>query len=361
MLDALDQVAPKLRQHQQRPLGQPFFSDPRYEALPLDERRFKPLDGNVRLLSAVDGGNQELVGGASVSLQLVRAYANVFEYGKKELEVKSADAEKYKPVQAVGKRVHQEKHEFLCLTQAIDGSQFESTLLPLSGGLLQDAGVFEIDGRDVADSEERSKAAQVGALTRRFAEWALCEKILGQFDDICVLKDGTLQTSVAKEAFYAKRAQEKAGKGKTLAALSKTSTLLTSTGWSLSDALQRMAPKDAGWAYEWIAQSKHPDHPAAIGYAKLHRFAQQPFRVEMFKNAAQNSGNDSGLPWATLAQNASDPAFLGYPYVLVDADRNAKVSNAEATSWKGLVSAKLGQKVHELSRHTDAHAWLSKL
>ncbi len=253
MLDALDQVAPKLRQHQQRPLGQPFFSDPRYDIFPLDERRFQPLEGHVKLLCAVDGGNQELVGGASVSLQLVRAYANVFEYGKNADEANVTQ----------GKRVHQEKHEFLCLTQAIDGSRFESTLLTLSGGLLQDAGVFEIDGRDVQDAEERSKAAQVGALTRRFAEWALCEKILGQFDDICVIKDGTLQTSVAKEAFYAKRAQEKAGKGKILAALSKTSTLLTTTGWSLSDALQMLGPKDSGWAYEWVAQSRHPDHPEA--------------------------------------------------------------------------------------------------
>jgi len=334
MLESLDQVGRQLRQQQEKPLGQPFFSDPRYEPRPLAPERFIPLDGDCRFLAAVDGGNQELVGGASLSLQLVRAYANVFE-GRK--------------------RVHQEKHEFLCLTQAVDGTQFEITILPLQGGLLQEEGVLKMAASEVPDSEERTKAAQIGALTRRFAEWALAGKILGQFDDVVVIKDGTLQTSVKRESFYAKRAQEQVKAGQFLAALSKTSTLLTTTGWSVTDAVEKMAPQTMPqWAYAWLAKSTHPDHPARIGCAKLHKAARQVFRVEAF------SGHET-LPWAALARQASDPAFLGYPYALVDADRNAKVTNNEAASVKGLVQAKLGGRLDALSRHTDAHAWLSKL
>ncbi len=339
MLEALDQVGRQLREQRQRPIGQPFFSDPRYESLAFAPERFIPLQGDCRFLAAVDGGNQELVGGASLSLQLVRAYANVFENQVDELP----------------KRVHQEKHEFLCLTQAVDGTQFESTLLPLQGGLLQEEGVLKMAASDVPDSDERTKAAQIGALTRRFAEWALAGRILGQFDDVAVLKDGTLQTSVKRESFYAKRAQEHVKPGKYLAALSKTSTLLTTTGWSVTDAVESMAPKSMPqWAYAWLAESRHADHPARIGCAKLHKAARQAFRVESFLG-------HEGLPWASLAQHASDPSFLGYPYALVDADRNAKVSDKEAASVKGLVQAKLGGKLNDLSRHTDAHAWLSKL
>lgn len=332
-----------MREQQQKPVGQPFFSDPRYEPFAFAQERFIPLEGECRFLAAVDGGNQELIGGASLSLQLVRAYANVFESPRK------GDA------QSLPKRVHQEKHEFLCLTQAVDGTQFESTLLPLEGGLLQEEGVLKMAASDVPDSDERTKAAQIGALTRRFAEWALAGRMLGQFDDIAVVKDGTLQTSVRRESFYAKRAQEQVKTGKYLAALSKTSTLLTTTGWAMTDAVEKKAPKNRPqWAYAWLCQSRHPDHPARIGCAKLHAAARQAFRVEGFLG-------HEGLPWATLAKQACDPAFLGYPYALVDADRNAKVSNKEAASVKGLVQAKLGGRLNDLSRHTDAHAWLSKL
>lgn len=342
MLNALDQIGHQLRKQQQKPLGRPFFSDPRYEAFDFDAGRFLPLEGRCKYLAAVDGGNQELIGGSSVSLQFVRAYANVFE--NKE----SGAANQIQ-------RVHQEKHEFLCLTQAVDGTSFESTLLPLQGGLLQEEGVLKINAAEVPDSDERTKAAQIGALTRRFAEWELTGRILEKFEDVLLVKDGTLQTSVKREAFYAKRAQERVKTGKFLAALSKTSTILTSTGWSVTDAVEQIAPKEMpSWAYAWLAKSTHSDHPARIGCAKLHQAARQAFRVEAFL------GHNS-LPWASLAWQAQDPAFLGYPYALVDADRNAKVSDKEAASVKGLVQAKLGGKLNALSRHTDAHAWLSKL
>ncbi|MBI4360143.1 hypothetical protein HY572_00020 [Candidatus Micrarchaeota archaeon] len=332
MRDALDQIQSALEKHRETPIGKPFFSDPRYHVQEFSQENFKALEGKRTHLAFVDAGNQELLGGASASLQFVRVYAGVFS-GKK--------------------RVHQERHEFLCLTQSVDGATFQSTLIPLEGGLLQEEGVFTVNGGEVQDAEQRSKAAQVGALTRRFAEWALCGKILQEFDDVTVVKDGTLQTSVAKESFYARRALSKTTETKTLCALSKTSTLLTTTGWSVTDAVQTMAPSGA-WAYEWIGKSEQPDHPAHIAVAKLHPSAERAFRVEAAKPHTQ-------IPWKSLEENASDPAFLGYPYGLVDADHHARVTNAEALSWKALVYAKLGQEADNLAKHTDAHAWLSKL
>lgn len=332
MLDALNQIQSALEHHRQTPIGKPFFSDPRYRAQEFNPEHFKPLDGERTHLAFVDGGNQELFGGASASLQFVRAYAGVFSNGK---------------------RVHQERHEFLCLTQSTDGASFESNIIDLHGGLLQEEGKFTINGGEVRDTEQRSKAAQVGALTRRFAEWALCDKILSEFDDVACVKDGTLQTSAAKESFYAKRALAKTVPNKTLVAASKTSTLLTTTGWSVTDAIQSIAPQGS-WTYQWIAKSDQPDHPVNIAVAKLHPHAERAFRVEAARPHTQ-------IPWKSLFQNASDPAFLGYPYGLVDADHHARVTNAEAQSWKALCQAKLGKNAENLSKHTDAHAWLSKL
>ncbi len=331
MRDALGPVAQALSEARQRPLGKPFFSDPRYRTSDFDAARFFELQGEVAHVGAVDAGNQELFGGASASLQFVRAYANVF---------------------AKRNRIHQERHEFLCLTQCTDGAVFESRLFPLRGGLLQEEGRLLIRGADVQDADERSKAAQIGALSRRFAEWALCANMLEQFDDILLVKDGTLQTSVAREGFYAKRARERSRKNRQLAALAKTSTLLTTTGHSVAHAVTALAPQGA-WAYQWVAQSAHPDHPADIAMAKLHPQSERIFRVE-----AQSGQN---IAWASLCENASDPAFLGYTYALVDADHGARVTNAEAASFRGLVAVALGKNAQELSRDTDAHGWLSKL
>ncbi|HLD76368.1 MAG TPA: hypothetical protein VI874_05075 [Candidatus Norongarragalinales archaeon] len=331
MQDAFDAIRSLLSKMPAHPVGKAYFSDSRYETFPLGRERFYPLEGDCRYLCGIDGGNQELLGGANASLQFVRAYANVFENDS---------------------RIHAEKHEFFALTKSVDGDAFETRLLPVRGGILQQAGVLQLSGTEVQDAEERSKAAQVGALSRRFAEWALCEKMLEKFDDILVLKDGTLQTSVKKEAFYAERVWKKAGSRKFLAALSKTSTLLTTTGWALSDAIQSLSPEGA-WAYRWAAESRKSDHPARIGFAKLHPLCQNAFRVE-----AHHANAD--IPWKTLSDNAKDPGFLGYPYVLVDADRNAKVTNAECASLKGRLQVRL-REAPAFSRHTDAHAWLSKL
>ncbi len=343
MLKAIDEIRRHMTPSAASGIGEPYLSDPRYKAIPFSDGNFRQLEGEARHIASVDGGNAELIGGASVSIQLVRAYANVFEKNKCILR---------------------EKHEFLCLTQAVDGATFEARLLPLRGGLLQEEGIFRINASEIVEAEERTKASQVGALTRRFAEWALCEKIIGGYDDIVVVKDGTLQTSVAKEAFYAKRAFEKTGKTKALAALSKTSTLLTTTGRSATDAVQSIAPGKLpneaanpaakhGWAYCWLFESSQPDHPANIGVAKLHPKSRRVFRAEVYK--------ENTVPWKTLAENSRDPSFLGYPYALIDADRNARVTEKEASSLKGLVLAKLGSKAESISGQADAHEWLSKL
>ncbi len=332
MKDAFESIRQLLQVSTDRPLGRAYFSDSRYASENLVSGKAVSPEGRCQYLCAVDGGNQELLGGANASLQFVRAYANVFA-GKK--------------------RVHSEKHEFFALTQSLDGATFEVHLLPVKGeGLLQTEGTLTFAGSDVQDAEERSKAAQVGALSRRFAEWALCERMLDAYEDVLVLKDGTLQTAVKKEAFYAQRAWKKVGPGKALAALSKTSTLLTTTGWALSDAVLRVA-RAGPFAYRWVAESSHPDHPAHIAYAKLHPLCPQAFRVEAHNNSLE-------LPWQTLCENSADPGFLGYPYVLVDADRNAKVPNEEASSLKGLLEARL-KDAPNFARHTSSHAWLSKL
>ncbi|MBI5036646.1 hypothetical protein HZC09_04855 [Candidatus Micrarchaeota archaeon] len=401
MLEKIEEVAGQLRTQRDKPIGRPFFSDPRYKTFDLTESNFIQLEGECPLLSAVDGGNAELLGGASASLQFVRVYANVFRKNKRE---------------------HLEKHEFLALTRALDGSSFETRILPLQGNLLQEEGTFKVSGSELPESDERTKASQVGALTRRFAEWALCEKMLSENEGVFLVKDGSLQTSVARESFYAKRAYEKT-KTSVLCGMSKTSTLLTTTGWSLNDAINfidskrtdatmpystqaettptgpnstptKITPDNTnakttattpyynltkttpimpdgtqakpnqtalehagtakrGWAYCWAAESSHPDHPANIGAVKLHP-AGRTFRFEAFKE------NADAVPWRTLAENGKDPSFLGYPYALIDADRNARVTQNEALSLKSLLAAALPETA-KLSEQTDAHLWLSKL
>ncbi len=62
--------------------------------------------------------------------------------------------------------------------------------------------------------------------------------------------------------------------------------------------------------------------------------------------------------FSALAENSQDPVFLGYPYGLVDADKNARVSNAEKGFLRTVFSSKIDlEKYNQL----DAHDVLDKI
>lgn len=342
-------------------MGEPLFTDPRYQAVPFDKGNFRTFDigklpeGEVRRLAFVDGGNLEILRAPNFSVQLVRVYYNIFE-GRKRI---------------VPSRVPIRIDFFVtALARFMDGKVYYSGLLlplvPEHEEYLPSGEHLMVDPMDkkIATGGFRADISVMGQLTRRFAEWLMAARVmreeLGEGD--LLVRDGTLQTAVSNERYYADEAFKAADeKGVLLGGVAKTSTLLTTTGLSLLATVQRMS-KDMGldgdcWYYSPIAENMHPDHPAEMYVSKLFPDSKYVFRTELYKPQAEAMEDDDiDDVFAHLARNSADLSFQGYPYGLVDADNFARVGFQESGLIKNLINNTLsGQESFEkITRHLTA-------
>ncbi|RME31865.1 hypothetical protein D6789_01375 [Candidatus Woesearchaeota archaeon] len=153
-----------------------------------------------------------------------------------------------------------------------------------------------------------------------------------------VIRDGTLQGLNEHEEKALSQLDNVAG-------LAKTTTLRSSTGASATSAVLARAPGGA-----WCCTL---DERCAL--VKLHPRSDYVFRL------------DSDAPTVVankLAVLADDPAFLGYPYGLIEADRLARISHQEARLLRLRFQAEAGsawRALAERERALDAHSILDAL
>ena len=65
-----------------------------------------------------------------------------------------------------------------------------------------------------------------------------------------------------------------------------------------------------------------------------------------------------------LSANCKDPVFIGYPYGLIEADKNARISNQEKDMLLTLFSTKFGkdwERIKESLSNIDAHEILDNI
>ncbi len=306
-------------------VGEPFFADPRYKALPLESSRFNKLEPRAGKVACVDGGNQCVLDTPSLAVHLVRVYYNLFNGAK---------------------RLKQEKNEFLVEARTrVEGRKvlIDAECKALNGNCIES---FSLDAFDASVSlnNRRASPAIAGNVARRYAEWSLTERALREAN--AVVRDGALETSVTGEAAHAKKCF---GTGK-LCGIAKTSALLTTTGLPLTVAVQKIAPKGA-WQYGPVCVNNHPDHNAEIFVTRFHESSERAFRFEVEK------GGDSKSIAEAVAFQSNDACFPGYPYGLIDADAMTRVTNAETKALKEL----LNLRFKGLRGAVDAHAVLDAL
>ena len=345
-------------------VGQPHFTNSDYE-LSFPPANFVPI-GEVEpsiLTAFVDGGNQEILGAPNFSAQLNRVYFNVFK-GRDRIVSKSLPS----------------RIEFYSATMSDyrhDEIFYDTRVFPLKvefeGLIPEDKHLsFSSVDRTVTFGTQRADISHVASVARRFAEWEFAKHVieneLNKGD--LIVHDGSLQTSLTNEQTYMARALEAAkGKGVVFAGISKTSTLLTTTGLSLLGAVQKLA-EDYGVKGPWclpIAKVANLQHNAFIYVVKLHENANYVFRYEIYGDQARRmSDEDLCNVTSALVSNSKDISFPGYPYGLVDADSFARVSSDEIDEYRvPLMSeiSKLG-KWKKISRHIysgDAHHVLDAL
>ncbi len=277
-----------------------------------------------RKIAFVDGGNGELICAPNFSLQFIRVYGSIFENGK---ITKRELLEFYATVVAVKK-----ENKIVYETKTFN-SDFEINL------------DFDLNDATLASSNHAVSPSSVGEALRKFAELKMALKICKQLDSCDLLvRDGELCARISfEQKFLDELFSFAKSKSIILCGFSKTTTLLTDTGNSAAAVLSRLN-KNGPWYY-FAPQNNE----IKIGFAKLAKKTNYVFRIDLF-----NAGSVSQI-FGLLLENSKDPAFLGYPYGLIDADSRAHVSKQECAMLKLHFATRFGEQFKMHSSAIDAH------
>ncbi|NUN11088.1 hypothetical protein HUU53_00380 [Candidatus Micrarchaeota archaeon] len=307
-------------------VGKPFLANPAAKEFEFNKENFSPINTEASFsVAGVDSGSVTVFSAPGVSVGFVRTFYNVF----KNLQ-----------------RLRQEKKDFLVVTKLVPkgGEAFlESVVLPFQESELplKEHLVLNASDSSLVLKGFRAMPSAMTPVVRKYLEWIACKQASKHAD--LVVKDGSLATSATNESFYAKQFFEADCKK---SALSKTCSLVTDTGLSLTSAVNKLSPKGK-WVYSRVYENQKEDFDFFV--VKLHDNARHCFRFEYLKN--QDCLNNS---LSNLAQYSRDSGFLGYPYVLVDADNNGRVSRKEADVINSLLqSSLLSDELLSLNAHDE--------
>ena len=305
----------------------PYFSDKSYKPIKVSKENFHSLNGEGKgKICFIDGGNSELIKSANNSLQLIRVYYTIYSGNK---------------------RIKSKKIEFFVLIN----SEKKDDKVVYSAEFFDDVLGFNelvIDPFDetIKTGIHQAKITSVGGIIRRFSELKIAAEVVDELsaNDLIVL-DGLLQASVTNESKHLDELYTKASsKGVIVSGLSKTSTLLATNGMSFVNVLSSIAPKGK-WHYSPVAEINNPNHQADISFIKLNEKSKYIFRFEVYKKQVHDATKMLNL----LEENSKDPAFIGYPYGLIEADRFARVSNQERDYLRIILQTKLKDKWDSLN------------
>ena len=302
----------------------PYFSDKRYKPFTIEKRNFheiKKINSNKKIVF-IDGGNAEILRTASISLQLIRIYYTVYQNNK---------------------RIRSKKKEFFVLVNIVD-KNYE---VKIFDNFIDEELRFDLNDETLREGIHKVEISKVGETARRFAELKLIENIMDDLDNAIIVRDGSLQSSVTHEHEYFERIYKKAlEKNNIICGLSKSTTLITEKGNSLTYVLGKIVP-EGKWYYHPVVDIEHPDHQAEMFFVKLNEKSKHIFRFEVYKKQEFDINEILSI----LVLNSKDPVFLGYPYGLIEADRFARVSNNEKEYYKTIICSKLdfeSKEVHDI-------------
>lgn len=301
------------------------------QELPIDNKFFySDFKTSAGKIAFVDGGNAEILSAPNLSLQFIRVYASIFENNKRIAQ----DLQEFYVAVTCGK-----KNDKMVYCARTFDAKFEIK--------------HEFDANDatLAPQNYNASPASVAQAVRKFAERQTASRIVEQLNkgDLVVC-DGELIGRVTFENKYLDELFS-AAKNKQVAVcgFSKTSTLLTNSG-NAATAVLNLMNKNSQWYYLAPQNTE-----VKIAFVKLSQHAKYVFRADLFNAEAVNE------IMSQLKDNSQDPAFLGYPYGLVDADLRGHISMQEQKMLKIHFLTKFGNAFKEHSASVDAHELLNML
>jgi len=323
------------------------FSDSNYEPFNFDKNNFAEIkkSESKNKIAFIDGGSSEIIKSSNFSLNLIRLYYTVYQNNK---------------------RINAKKQDFYAFvyTKNIDNELFyDVEFIELNNNALpnkQDLLLSSLD-ETIQQGIVRANISSVSNVIRRFSEIKTAINIIDNLNnnDIIVL-DGSLQCTFTNEKKYFEELYKKATeKNIIICGLSKTTTLMTDKGNSISNALNKFNI-DGKWLYNPVVEIKSSNHKAEMAFVKLHEKSKYVFRFEIYKNQKEKINDVLNL----VANNCNDSVFIGYPYGLIESDRNARVSTQEKEMMLTLFSTKFGkdwEKIKESLSSIDAHEILDSI
>ena len=263
------------------------------------------------------------------------------------------------------RRINAKKQDFYAFAYAkdIDNELFYDVEFIENSNVLPDKNDLLLSSFDetIKQGIARASISNMSNIIRRFSELKTALNIIDLLDknDIIIF-DGSLQCTFTNEKKYMDKLYEKASqKNIIICGISKTTTLMTDKGNSIANALSKFNIQGK-WLYHPIVEIKSNGHKAEMAFVKLHEKSKYIFRFELYKEQKEKLSEVIGL----LSTNCKDPVFIGYPYGLIEADKNARISNQEKDMLLTLFSTKFGkdwERIKESLSNIDAHEILDNI
>lgn len=300
----------------------------------------KPEELSDKKIAFIDGGNAEIVSAPNLSVNFIRLYYTIYKNNK---------------------RCRSKRLEFYTLSNSCG----ENSRIFYKTEIFSEN--FQLEKKDlVFDSEDRTLSAihpfpisKVGEIARRFAELKLAAELADELGDgNVIVLDGNLQGYITNEKKYLDSLYKKGiDRNILITALSKTVRMFTDSGSSVTAALEDISPL-AEWYYHPVAELNDESYQADISFAKLNPSSKHIFKLEIYNKQEFNDNL-----FSILKENSKDPAFPGYPYGLIEADRFARISAREKEYLQTLFAAKARKSWAGISRNisaADAHSILDR-
>ena len=296
--------------------------------VPLSVKNFHRIEGSdeKKKLCFVDGGNNHIVIYPGGSIDLVRLYYSIFSKGEK---------------------IEFGRYDFVLESRYnVNKKVYDVQIYDLNSSNLMNESM-EIDERNLSEG-----VREIAGFVRRLGEWLLTERIGKKCD--YVVRDGSLQTTEKGEWEFQERALNSV---KGIIGISKTCSLITTRGYSLVAAIHHMALKNGirgPWYYNPVAKNITTIR-GDMFIVKLHPYSQYAFRSEVYPESISEDIISQLIPLS------ADPTFLGYPYGLIDADINARVSDEEIKTYRSMLSDYLDEFSRLEINAMNAHDIISEV
>ncbi|MBR9690894.1 DNA double-strand break repair nuclease NurA [Candidatus Woesearchaeota archaeon] len=307
----------------------PYFGKKGYKAYPISKNNFKEIKSikTNKKIAFIDGGNQEIISSSNFSLQLMKVHYCIYETNKR---IKNKTFETYALISAGSKDTMGYNVKLFFKSKTLD---FENLW-------------FTLDDTTMMMGEHNVKIETIADTTRKLLELKTASNLCDKLSNCVIVLDRTLEATVTGEEKLFEEIYFKAQKNNvSITAIAKTNSILTKSGNSFSAILNQIGP-DAHWTYYPITDIESPKHKAKMYIVKLHPKTKHTFRLEV------NNENINEV-LSLLVENSKDPVFLGYPYGLIDADKNARVSNKEVEILKTRLFVKLGKDFKKISAYLN--------